>query len=359
MSDTTNPDTPPAADTPTRTPGADTRTPLRWIPPVAALGTAFVLQVILVTDTVGTALADRTPTTDGDWIWYLTALALGVAVASCVEGGAAYLMDLYDKHLLARDNVLVLRLGMLVYVAGSAAAVHWWADYRDLPAVVSWILAGMSASALFLWSRGSRWQHRAQMRDAGQLDPALPRLSVASKFFHPVRWLITMYLISWEPVSTTAEARARYDEWRTARNARKSAPKKDRPAATADIKPAPAVQPKPATAPSIADSSATVVAFNGAATRRRPKPDTRPATPTNGDRMPTVQEMADTLTREHGSKYVGKPAALDTLRRVYGSCSADRAIAAKDAHNSRHGHGAPAPVDTADDPEGSPVAVPA
>jgi hypothetical protein len=193
---------------------------LRYIPPVAALGTAWVLQVIAVTDTLGTALARSLATSPVGWaadhpsVGYLAALALGVAVACCAEGGAAYLMDLYDKHLLARDSVGVLRLGMLAYVAGSAVGIHWWTEQRGLPSVLSWLLAGMSGSALFLWSRGSRWRNRVAMREAGQLDPALPKLPLAAKLLHPVRWLTMLYLISWEPVGTTDEARERYRSWK-------------------------------------------------------------------------------------------------------------------------------------------------
>lgn len=183
---------------------------LRYTPPAAALGTAFVLQIVVVTDLLGGALADRFHTA---WA-YTPAVMFGLAVATSLEGGAAYLMDLYDKHLLARDNTLWLRVLMVVYVAGSAAAIHWWADTRGLPTIMSWLLAGMSASALFLWSRGSRWQHREAMRAAGQIDPALPRLPMASKLLHPVRWLVTLWLISWEPVSTTSQARARYRTWK-------------------------------------------------------------------------------------------------------------------------------------------------
>lgn len=187
---------------------------LRFIPPVAALGTAFVLQVVVITDTVGGAMSDLY---GGQWPYSVAAL-LGVAVASCAEGGAAYLMDLYDRHLLARDSVWLLRTAMVVYVAVSAGAIHWWTDMRGLPAVISWLLAGMSASALFLWARGSRWRNRQAMIAAGQLDPALPRLPISAKVLHPVRWLVTLYLISWEPAPTTAAARARYQDWKAHRS---------------------------------------------------------------------------------------------------------------------------------------------
>ncbi len=132
-------------------------------------------------------------------------------------------MDLYDKHLMARDSVWLLRLAMVAYVGVSAAVLHWWLAYRELPAIVSWVLAGMSGFALFLWSRGSRWRNRAAMRAAGQLDPALAKLPAAAKLLHPVRWAVTLYLTSWEPVATPEEARARYARWELERRETRAA----------------------------------------------------------------------------------------------------------------------------------------
>lgn len=206
---------------------------LRFIPPVAALGTAFVLQVVAMTDIVGGNLAatvagsDVRQLADHPEIGYLAGMLLGIAVASCAEGGAAYLMDLYDRHLMARDSVGVLRLAMIAYVAASAGVIHWWLDQRNLPTIVSWLLAGMSGSALFLWSRGSRWRHRTAMRSAGQLDPAMPRLPMTAKIPHPIRWLVTLYLVSWEPAATPEEARERYKQWVNNRRASKSADSPD------------------------------------------------------------------------------------------------------------------------------------
>jgi hypothetical protein len=193
---------------------------LRYAPPVAALSVAFCLQTVAVTDTVGTALA-ATETGTGigadPRVWYLLAGLLGVAVATSIEAGAAYLMALYDRHLRARDSVWQLRLGMIGYVAVSAAVIHWWLGTRGLPQMVAWMLAGMSASALWLWSRGSRWAQRQEMIEAGQIDPALPRLPTVAKVLHPIRWIATVWLISWEPVTTTDQARARYRHWAATR----------------------------------------------------------------------------------------------------------------------------------------------
>jgi hypothetical protein len=230
---------------------------LRYIPPVAALGVAAVLQVVAMTDLAGgplaQALAANPQTARFAWTGYLAGLLLGIAVASCVEGGAAYLMDLYDKHLMARDSTWLLRLGMVVYVGASTGLLHWYLDYRHMPTLVSWVLAGMSGLSLFLWSRGSRWANRVQMRDAGQLDPALPKLPMTAKVLHPWRWLVTLWLTSWEPVATTDEARQRYAEWRSERRTRAAKPiEAPAPVAALPVEP----QSAPDTALDNAESSA-------------------------------------------------------------------------------------------------------
>ncbi len=389
---------------------------LRFIPPVAALGTAFVLQVIVVTDTVGGALADRY---GGQWP-YIVGGMLGLSVASCAEGGAAYLMDLYDRHLLARDSVWKLRIAMSAYVAVSALAIHWWTDKQHLPSVIAWLLAGMSASALFLWSQGSRWRNRQDMIAAGQLDPALPRLPVPAKVWHPIRWLTTLYLISWNPVATTSEARSRYQEWKDRRSGKTartevyvqellSAAQTDiaamRAAVQAELD-AVRVQAEAAAADVVSAARAEAVqvrdelnaalsALSADAARDRDEavqlrvqadttlaeakrtadrviaearrtaeavqPDsggvqrrTASVIPINGQRRtgvePTIEQMADTLGEVHGKAYVGKPSALDTLKKVYGSCSGSRAIEAKNLHNARRES---AGADSSDDKERS------
>lgn len=49
--------------------------------------------------------------------------------------------------------------------------------------------------------------------------------------------------------------------------------------------------------------------------------------------LPTLAELATTLYREFGPQRVGRPAAAAVLRRVHGSCSAERSVLAKDIHN--------------------------
>lgn len=193
---------------------------VRLVPPVAALGTAFVLQVIIVTDVLGGALIKEY---GGGWGWRIVAMFFGLAVASGLEGAAAYLLDLYEKHLLARDSVAVLRLALVGYVVGSGTLIHWWTEQRNLPTELSWVLAGMAASSIFLWMRGSRWKHRQALRQQGQMDEAMPRLPLAAKMLHPVRWAATMWLVSWDPAGTTAEARARYEARKAERKGRKGA----------------------------------------------------------------------------------------------------------------------------------------
>ncbi|MFG1659109.1 hypothetical protein ACGFIY_21510 [Micromonospora chersina] len=353
---TTNADTRREANTAQRTAERTPADVLRYVPPVAALGTAFVLQVIVITDTVGTSLAARTPNSEA-WPWYLVAALLGVSVASCAEGGAAYLMDLYDRHLLARDSVWVLRLAMVGYVTGSALVIHWWTDHRGLPTVVSWLLAGMSASALFLWSRGSRWRNREAMRAAGQLDPAMPRLSMQAKLLHPVRWAITLWLVSWEPVETTDQARARYQQWKDSRAARRQSRKSGRPSEPKANTGQPS-KPRPATQQTeIATSADALVAASAQQT-----PSTRVAA--NVRTIESARRVkrpnADTAEQERATIERLKLAfpqwrtVMPSVRDIGGLLDASnytgqkyqRLLAAERANEQHAAH--PAPSDTAD-----------
>ena len=242
---------------------------IRYVAPTAALGTAAVMQVAVFTDTFGSKLATAMATHGGfaaghTWLGYAAGLMLGLAVAACAEGGAAHLMSLYERHLLARDSTGLLRLGMCAYVAGSAWLIHWWLTAHHLPGEIAYALAAMTGSSIFLWSRSSRWRHRVAMRDAGQLDPALPRLPLAAKVMHPWRWIQTQWLISWEPVATTDEARGRYAEAvarrRLAKNnksvAKRLAERRDTVAKPAVAKPV-ATKAEPDTAKSVATATAT------------------------------------------------------------------------------------------------------
>jgi hypothetical protein len=258
------------------------------------------VQTVAVTDVVGGALASaltRSPVpwfAAHAWLGYLAALLLGIAVASCFEGGGAYLMDLYDKHLMARDSVWVLRLAMLIYVSGSAYAIHAWTTHRHLPEATSWLMAGMTASALFLWSRGSRWRNREAMRAAGQLDPALPKLPAAAKLWHPIRSLNTARLVSWEPVATTDEARAVYDAWKATRSrtANPPTPANLKPTTPTSTIPRPTttpttVRPPAAGQPSIVGST-TPASVGSTATTPTARPQSRKAITAHPTGRPTT-----------------------------------------------------------------------
>lgn len=115
----------------------------------------------------------------------------------------------------------------------------------------------------------------------------------------------------------------------------------DRPAgattpATTGPEPEPTTPP-PAEATTDGDQDAQVLPYRQASTRRRTQPTTRRATTPS---TPTVDELVDTLCREHCTPdhpaTIGRPTALKTLRRVYGRCAVQRAGAAKDAHADRH-----------------------
>lgn len=195
---------------------------LRLLPPFASLGLSAVMQVIIVTDLLGHALDKQY---DMAFWGYVIAFVFGAGIACALEGSAAYILDLYKKHLLAKDSTLTLRVLLLVYVGGSAAMIHWWTDERKLPWEFATVLSGLAASSIVLWMMGSKWANRVQMRENGQLDPALPRLATPAKFFHPVRWIQTIALTSWEPVQTTAEARERHAVWAADQRAKKLAKK--------------------------------------------------------------------------------------------------------------------------------------
>jgi hypothetical protein len=294
---------------------------LRFTPPGAALAVAFVLQVVLITDLVGTQLADRQADTGPPWIWYTLAGTLGVAVATSIEMAAAYLMWLYDQHLRKRDSVWQLRLGMVGYVAVSAMAIHWWLGYRGLPELIAWVLAGMSGSSLWLWSRGSRWSQRQEMLSAGQIDPALPRLPTAAKLLHPIRSVITTFLISWEPVSTVDEARARYESWRIGPHWWLRTPAVPTEADRQAQRNGDAVTVRPDTdAGQEPDSPlAPVRSINSRTGRNRPR---------RAAREVSDEELARELDRSFPDRVPGVPTAMPHLRKVFGSCSRDRASAA-------------------------------
>jgi hypothetical protein len=152
-------------------------------------------------------------------------MLLGIGRRLLLRGAAAYLMDLYDKHLMAQDSVGVLRLAMVGYVAASAGVIHWWlADSGPSGDRDSGCWPGCRPAALFLWSRGSRWRHRAAMRAAGQLDPAMPQIPMAAKVFHPVAGSSRCTWFRGSRPATPAEARDRYEQWSTDRAARQGGP---------------------------------------------------------------------------------------------------------------------------------------
>lgn len=193
---------------------------LRFLPPIASLGLSAIMQVIIVTDLLGNALSDRYESM-GQWAFAIAGL-FGLGIACALEGSAAYILDLYKKHLLARDSTIALRVLLIVYVSGSAALIHWWTDRRELPWELALVLSLLAGSSIVLWTMGSKWENRARMRENGQIDEALPRMSTSAKFWHPVRWIQTLWLTSWTPVQTTAEARERYAVWHADRQTKKA-----------------------------------------------------------------------------------------------------------------------------------------
>lgn len=318
---------------------------IRLIPPIAALTAAGALQIIAVTDLLGEAISAQL----GIW-GYIVGAIFGIAVAATFEGGAAHLMALYEKHLLAGDSTWLLRLAMVVYVGASAAALHWWASSRGLPVILSWLLAAMSAAALFLWSRESRWKHRSQMRSAGQIDAALPRLSVSAKALHPIRWAITLWLISWDQASSTEDARAHYAAWKQSRQARRRqgarALSSEQPIrAQAHIgpteqhteqhteQPAAVSTEQPAISGEVLTDAEQDTPSSEQPTEQRTHTRTISVTEQYTEQVstggkPSIEQLASTLDAAFTDHIPGRPSALKVLRTEHGSCSEPRARAA-------------------------------
>lgn len=301
----------------------------RALPPAAALTAAAALQVAAVTDLVGGAISH---TTQSARIGYAAGFLFGALVAATFEGGAALLLDLYDRHLIAGDSVAGIKLAMIAWVAASAAGIHYWAAYRHIPGVLPWLLAAMSASALYMWAASARWKRREVMRASGLIDPAMPRLPAAAKLMHPIRWVRTMWLISWEPARSTDEARARYAAHVGAptagvveRPAITTQPHSDTHAITTQphatqpptcAQGEPTTQDQPPTNPPTHDTETVTV--------------TRTVTESVTTSRPTVEDLAAALrdAPELGGAIPGRPTALRILKGQFGSCSDERAKAA-------------------------------
>jgi hypothetical protein len=317
---------------------------IRLIPPIAALSAAGALQIIAVTDLLGAAISAQL----GIWGYVIGAI-FGCAVAATFEGGAAHLMALYEKHLLACDSTWLLRLAMVGYVGASAAALHWWAASRGLPVILSWLLAAMSAAALFLWSRESRWKHRTQMRAAGQIDTALPRLSTSAKVLHPLRSAITLWLISWDQASSTDDARAHYAAWRQSRRSPASqsvsSEQPIRAQAITEHAPAHRAEQVSTQAPITPSTEQSALCGEVIADGEQEAPSTEQSAEhrthtrtisvteqyteqvsTNG--KPSIEQLASTLNGAFADHIPGRPSALKVLRAEHGSCSEPRAKAA-------------------------------
>jgi hypothetical protein len=147
---------------------------------------------------------------------------------------------------------------------------------------------------------------------------------VQAKVWHPIRWLITTYLVSWEPAATTDEARARYNAWRAAPHwwVRSTKP------ATPDRPSNPPQPPVAVTASTSADGQP------GQETPQRLAP-VRPIT--SGQRRraagnggkPSIEELARYLDHHFRDRTPGRPTAQAALKEHFGTCSVDRADEAK------------------------------
>jgi hypothetical protein len=364
----------PNTDSPGQAP--DTRRPTGGNPVRAVSGTpANVLGAAFYVVVAGVALAGQALAAVHwlNWHW-LPALA----AVSALELGGIALAARADFRRRLNETAAASRL-MSAAVAAFAVVFNWLGHGDHLQ---GGFFAGMSALGYGVWLVNAGDRRRDQLRAEQKLPPTAPSYGLVQWLRHP--WITqrarTLALVNPDlglyGSLDAAKAQARAER-RTAAIAeilnRMLTADRDalyaelavttydldeiavRVAATADydglaariaehLTPDRVATPTtngPDTVPAVgdrparADSGDNVVSLNGAASRRRPKPDSRPTVAPDSVGIPAVDRLADTLTAKHGRAYVGTPTAIKTLRGVYGSCSRERAVEAKDIHNAR------------------------
>ncbi len=166
------------------------------VPPLAALGLAGYYQTEIAHDVLHFG-----------YPW-------AVVPAAAIEGGAAYCAVLYDRHLVAGDSTIPLRLGMLGYAAGSSALLAWHAHSTGKPWQISVALGLLTLSAMFLWGRRGKWRKRALLRDKGLLDAQVVRFSVPRWIAAPLE---TPAALRYAVKHSIADPRTAIEAWRTHR----------------------------------------------------------------------------------------------------------------------------------------------
>jgi hypothetical protein len=363
-----------------RTPNADsagqapdTRRPTgRWhVPAVSGdttnwLSGAFYV-VVLAVAWVGQFLAAV------NWLgvhWFVAALAV-----SALELGGVALAARADYRRRLNETAIGARL-LSAGVAGFAVAFNWLGHSEDRRQAL--FFAGMSALGYLVWLLNSGDRRRDQLRAEGKLPSPPPSYERWQWVKEPLVTWRARAMAKADPALGTygslAAARAAIRVERRTRSISKVLRRKltaavdpttadiavnvydldeiaVRLAGQADYDHLTALVAADLTPDKLttgradsnagtkvkvtSDSTAEVVDLHEAGRRRRVEPDSlrKPKPATAG--MPSVQDLADTLTAVHGDSYVGTPQAQKTLRARYGTCSKDRAIEAKTIHNAR------------------------
>lgn len=359
----------------TDTPGqaADTRRPTgRWHVPAVSGTTTNLLSgafytVVLAVAWIGQFLAAT------DWLGVHPAVA-ALAVSALELGGVA-LAARADYRRRLNESAIGAR-GLSAAVAGFAVAFNWLGHAADRRQAL--FFAGMSALGYLVWLLNSGDRRRDQLRAEGKLPSPPPSYERWQWVKEPlVTWRARAMAKASPELGTYGSLDAARTAIRVERRTRsiskvlrrkltaavdqttadiavnvydldqiatRLAGQADYAALTAlvaaDLTPDRLTAPRSDSSPDtkarpVADTTAEVVDLREAGRRRRVEPDNfRKAKPGTGG-MPSVHDLADTLTAVHGGDYVGTPAALKTLRAKYQTCSKDRAIEAKNIHNSR------------------------
>lgn len=357
----------PNADSPGQAP--DTQgLPTRAVSGKAAgrLGAAFYTAVLAVA-WVGQTLAAV------NWLgvhWLIAAAAV-----SALELGGVTLAARADYRRRLNETALGARL-LSAGVAAFAVVFNWLGHAEDRRQAL--FFAGMSALGYLVWLINAGDRRRDQLRAEGKLPPPPPSYERWQWVRHPlVTWRartmakadptlgtygslavarrtvrverrthaiakvlrrkltatvdrttadIAVNVYDLDEIAARLAAQADYDHLTALVAAdltpdRLTAQQPDRPAGPAE-----------ASGP---DSDAEVVPLHEAGRRRRTEADNRRKAKPGSGAMPSVEQLADTLTTVHGDEYVGTPQALKTLRAKYRTCSKDRAIDAKNIHNAR------------------------
>lgn len=328
------------------------------------------------------------------WLgWPLLASIGAVAVvelaAIAVAARADYRRRLGEPAVAAR----ILSALIAAFMTGVNFAGHWFIGQQ----MAAWFFAGTTLVGYLIYLLHSAARRRDQLRAEGKLQTVTPEYGIWQWLRHPVITRRARQLVLRHPdlglygsldAAVDAMAREKRNAALAAALEQRIADGMDptmaklatgiydldeiarRLAATADydalagliardltperlassepkVIDSQVVEPEPS---SPAESGGgQVVPMRRASTRRTSTK--RPATTSI---PPSVEELVDTLCRVHcvdGPAKVGAPKAIRTLRQVYGSCSIERARAAKDSHYERHGFAGGGQVD-ADDQEG-------